>query len=142
MTMKIKPTAIAAAAALVAASCSVPAALAQTAPAAPSAPQQNMQPKGMPQQTLDQHKLKSFAVAYLQVDKIKRRYQPELAKAKNNTERQKIQTEASQKMVAAVNKVDDMNVQEYSSILESAQKNPKLAKELTDEIKKTAQSGQ
>lgn len=141
MTLKIKSAAVAAAAVFVAASCYIPSASAQTAPAAPSTPQQQGAPATGAVKSLDQHKLKSFAVAYLQVDKIKRQYEPELAKAKDSTERQKIQTEANQKMVAAVNQVDDMNVQEYSSILESAQKNPALAKQLTNEIQKTAQSG-
>jgi len=138
--MTTRKSAAIAAAAFAAACLSAPAALAQSAPATPTAPQPSA-PSSSGAQKLDQHKLKSFAVAYLQVDKIKQQYQPQLAKATDTAEKQKIQTEASKKMVAAVNQVDDMNVQEYSSILESAQSDPKLAKQLTDEIQKTAKSG-
>lgn len=137
MTIKLKSTVFAAAAAAAAAGIA-PAALAQSQPAA-KAPPASAQPAPA---RLDGKKLKSFAVAYLQVDKIKREYQPRLQNAGSTAERQKIQTEASQKMVSAVNGVDDMNVQEYSSILASAQQDPKLAKKLTDEIRKTAKSGQ
>ncbi len=136
MSIQLKTTAITAAAVLAAACGFAPAAMAQSAPKAPSMSTQQAPAK------LDQKKLKSFAVAYLQVDKIKRQYQPKLQGAGNKAERQKIRTEASQKMVAAVNGVHDMNVQEYSSILASAQKNPDLAKKLSQEIQKTAKTGQ
>lgn len=95
-----------------------------------------------PTTNLDEGKLKSFAVAYLQVDKIKKEYEPQIQQAKSDTEKEKIRTEASQKMVDAVNAVDGMTVQEYSSILASAQANPDLAQKLTNEINKTAASGQ
>lgn len=136
MISKQKSVAVAAVAGLAMSFGLAPAAMAQSA-----APQtQAMSPDAAPKK-LDEHKLKSFAVAYLQVDKIKRQYQPKLAGAGSTSEKQQIQTEASKKMVAAVNDVDDMDVQEYSHILASAQKNPALAKQLTDEIQKTAKSG-
>lgn len=138
MTIMQKTTAFAAAAGLAVSFAAVPAAMAQTAPSTSS---QSMAP-GSSSPDLDKHKLKSFAVAYLQVDKIKREYQPKLAKAGSKSEKDKIQTEASHKMVAAVNDVDDMNVREYSKILASAQKDPNLAKQLSAEINKTAKSGQ
>ncbi len=134
MTTKLKSTAVATAIAVAAAGTVAPAAMAQAAPKSPPAATQSAPAN------LDRNKLKSFAVAYLEVDKIKRQYQPKLQKAGNEAEQQKIKSEASQKMVSAVNGVKGMNVQEYSSILASAQKDPKLAKQLTTEIEKTAKS--
>ncbi|HET7412522.1 MAG TPA: DUF4168 domain-containing protein [Pararhizobium sp.] len=137
MITRQKAIAVAAAVALGTSFSMVPAAMAQTA--APKTPA--MSPDSAPKK-LDEHKLKSFAVAYLQVDKINRQYQSKIAKAGSQAEKQKIQSEASQKMAAAVNDVDDMSVQEYSRIITSAQRNPSLAKQLTDEIQKVAKSGQ
>lgn len=94
----------------------------------------------VPAPKLDGKKLKSFAVAYLQVDKIKREYQPQLAQAKSDSDKEKIRTEASQKMVEAVNHVEGMSVQEYSAILASAQADPDVAQKLTTEINKQAGS--
>lgn len=136
MNIELKSTALAAVSILAVICSAAPAAMAQSAQKAPKNSAESAPVK------LDQQKLKSFAVAYLQVDRIKRQYQPKLQKATSAAEQQKIKTEASQKMVAAVNGVDGMTVQEYSSILASAQSDPKLAKQLTEEIKQTANSRQ
>lgn len=116
-----------------------------TAAAAPAALAQEAQQPSAPGVTapapatnLDDTKLKSFAVAYLQVDKIKQQYEPQIQKAASDTDKEKIRTEASKKMVDAVNAVDGMSVQEYSAILASAQANPDLAKKLTNSINEAA----
>lgn len=95
-----------------------------------------------PTTNLDDGKLKSFAVAYLQVDKIKKQYEPQIQKAGSDTAKEKIRTEASKKMMDAVNSVQGMSVQEYSSILASAQANPGLAQKLSDKINETASTDQ
>ena len=137
MSRHFKSVASATAIAFVSFAAAAPAALAQDA---------QQQAPGVtapaPATNLDEGKLKSFAVAYLQVDEIKKQYEPQIQQAKSDTEKEKIRTEASQKMVEAVNAVDGMTVQEYSSILASAQADPGLAQKLTNEINKTAGQGQ
>ena len=89
-----------AAAAAVAAGVGTVAAMAQEAAPQQTAPQQQVPaPTG---QQFDDTKLRSFAVAYLEVSKVAQTYQPQLQAAKDPQEQQRIQTEAASGMVKAV----------------------------------------
>jgi hypothetical protein len=78
--------------------------------------------------------LRSFAVAFLEVDAINKAYTPKLQQAATPEEQQQIQEEASQEMVNAVEGSDGISVQEYTSIMQAAQADPELAQKLTDYI--------
>lgn len=83
-------------------------------------------------------KLKSFAVAFLQVDKVTQKYLPRLKQASSKDEQQKIRHEASGEMVKAVEGSSDISVEEYNSIAKSAQTDPQLANKLTGYIREAA----
>ena len=119
-------------------------ALAQDAMPAPSEPQteqpQAQQPSteqpmtGQPSAEYSDETLRSFAVAFLQVDAINREFTPRLQEATTPEEQQQIQEEASQEMVNAVESSDGISVQEYTSIMQAAQADPELAQKLTEYI--------
>lgn len=91
-----------------------------------------------PAQSYDDAKLQSFAVAFLEVDKVKREFAPKLQQAKSEEEQKQIQTEAGQKMVQAVENAEGISVNEYNEIIQSAQADPELAQRLNEIIQKEA----
>ncbi|WP_099868204.1 DUF4168 domain-containing protein [Pararhizobium haloflavum] len=102
----------------------------ETAPAAP-APEMQQQ---APAQDFSDEQLRSFAVAFLEVDQINKQYTPRLQEAGTPEEQQAIQEEASQEMVSAVESSEGISVQEYTSIMQAAQADPALAQTLTEYI--------
>lgn len=105
----------------------------ETAPAQP-APETSTPDASQPAQNFDDDTLRSFAVAFLEVDKINKEYAPRMQEASTPEEQQKVQEEASQEMVTAVEGAEGISVQEYTSIMQAAQVNPDLAKKLTQYI--------
>lgn len=107
----------------------------ETAPAQPSVetPQ--------PSQDYSDETLRSFAVAFLQVDEINRQYTPRLQEATTPEEQQQIQQEASQEMVNAVEGAEGITIQEYTSIMQAAQADPELAQTLTAYIGEASGTG-
>lgn len=102
----------------------------ETTPVAPQAQQQG--PAEYSEETL-----RSFAVAFLQTEKISQEYRPQLQKAQQAQDQarmQELQSEASQKMVDAVEETDGISVQEYTSIMQAAQTDPDLAQKVSDYI--------
>jgi len=87
-----------------------------------------------PAQSYDDATLESFAVAFLEVDKVKREYTPKLQQATSEEEQKQIQTEAGQKMVQAVEGTAGISVEEYNQIIQSAQADPELAQRLNNII--------
>ena len=78
--------------------------------------------------------LRSFAVAFLATEEISQRYQPQLQEAQAAQDQEKmleIQRDASQEMVTAVEGVEGITVQEYTSIMQAAQTDPELAQKVT-----------
>lgn len=139
--IKIRKTAaLALALGLAAAPFSALPALAQTAPAAP----ETAVPLPAPTEAapVDEQKLQSFVVAFLEVNKVGQEYQPRLqAAAADQAEQAKIQEEASQKMVEAVEGTNGITVEEYSTILSSAQTDPQLAGQINEMIRQSAPEG-
>lgn len=105
-----------------------------------AAPQQQV-PAPMGQQ-FDDTKLRSFAVAYLEVSKVAQTYQPQLQAAKDPQEQQRIQTEAASGMVKAVEGAEGITVEEYNSIVDSAQADPTLAQKINGFVQEAAQADQ
>lgn len=130
MTMKLHSRAMLAAVGMtVAAAFSAPAfAQTDTQQTEPS-----MQEKTAPSESFDDAKLESFAVAFLQVDKVRQEYTPKMQSASEG-DQQKIQTEAGQKMIKAVEDAEGISVDEYNTIIQSAQADPELAQRVNNVI--------
>ncbi|MGO4485745.1 DUF4168 domain-containing protein [Rhizobium pisi] len=79
-------------------------------------------------------KLEAFAVAYLQVDKVRQEYSAKIDATKDEAAKQKLQDEAKKQMVDTVQASHDISVEEYSSILTAAQSDPALAKKVLEKI--------
>lgn len=87
-------------------------------------------------------KLEAFAVAYQQVDKVRQEYSAKIGATSGEAAKQKLQTEASEQMVKAVEASPDMSVEEYTSILKAAQNDPALAKKVQEKMGNPAPSQQ
>ncbi|MBB3290908.1 MULTISPECIES: DUF4168 domain-containing protein [Rhizobium] len=87
--------------------------------------------------TVSDQKIEAFAVAYLQVDKIRQEYSAKIGATSDATAKQQLQTEASKQMVQAVQTSPGMSVDEYNAILTAAQKDPALVKRVQDKIQKS-----
>ncbi|MBX4997305.1 DUF4168 domain-containing protein [Rhizobium lentis] len=105
---------------------------AQQPPAQGEAPMQG-QGGGAAAPVSDQ-KLEAFAVAYVQVDKVRQEYSAKIDATKDQAAKQKLQEEAKQQMVSTVQASNDISVEEYSSILTAAQSDPALAKKVLEKI--------
>lgn len=79
-------------------------------------------------------KIEAFAVAYLQVDKVRQEYSAKIGATKDETAKQQLQEEAKKQMVDTVQASPDISVEEYSSILTAAQSDPALAKKVLEKI--------
>ncbi|WP_112723746.1 DUF4168 domain-containing protein [Rhizobium mayense] len=92
--------------------------------------------------TVNDQKIEAFAVAYLQVDKIRQEYSAKIGATQDPTAKQQLQTEASKQMVQAVQTSPGMSVDEYNAILTAAKKDPALVKKVQDKIQKAAPAQQ
>ena len=79
-------------------------------------------------------KIEAFAVAYLQVDKVRQEYSAKIGATKDEAAKQKLQDEAMKQMVDTVEASKDISVEEYSTILTAAQSDPALAKKVLEKI--------
>ena len=79
-------------------------------------------------------KIEAFAVAYVQVDKVRKEYSAKIGATKDEAAKQKLQEEAKKQMVDTVEASKDISVEEYSSILTAAQSDPALAKKVLEKI--------
>lgn len=105
----------------------------QQPPAQGQAPMQGQGGTGAAAPVSDQ-KLEAFAVAYVQVDKVRQEYSAKIDATKDQAAKQKLQDEAKKQMVETVQASNDISVEEYSSILTAAQSDPALAKKVLDKI--------
>ncbi len=99
------------------------------APAAPAAPAV----------AIDDAKLESFVVAFLQVDEINRTYAPQLQAAGTEEEQQQVRPQAGEAMVQAVEGAQGITIEEYNSIIETAQADPELAQQINAKIREAAE---
>jgi len=86
--------------------------------------------------TVSDQKIEAFAVAYLQVDKIRQEYSAKIGATQDPTAKQQLQTEASKQMVQAVQTSPGMSLDEYNAILTAAKKDPALVKKVQEKIQK------
>lgn len=88
--------------------------------------------------TLDDGKLKSFAVAFLEVSRVGQEYRGRIEAAGTSEDQQQLEREAGKKMVDAVNASQGISVDEYNSIIEAAQADPGLAQRINGHITEVA----
>jgi hypothetical protein len=87
-------------------------------------------------------KIEAFAVAYLQVDKVRQEYSAKVGATPDAAAKQKLQSEASQHMVQAVEASPGISLEEYNAILTAAQNDPALVKRVQDKLQKSAPAQQ
>ncbi|WFU06953.1 DUF4168 domain-containing protein (plasmid) [Rhizobium sp. CB3171] len=87
---------------------------------------------------ISDQKIEAFAVAYLEVDKIRQEYATKIEAASDATVKQDLRSEARKQMIQAVQTSPNISVDEYNAILAAAQKNPVLVKKLEDKLQKSA----
>ncbi|EJB07791.1 DUF4168 domain-containing protein [Rhizobium redzepovicii] len=103
-------------------------------PAQGQAPMQGQSGGTAAPAAVSDQKLEAFAVAYLQVDKVRQEYSAKIGATKDEAGKQKLQAEAKKQMVDTVEASKDISVEEYSSILTAAQSDPALAKKVLEKI--------
>ncbi|MCV9961316.1 DUF4168 domain-containing protein [Pararhizobium sp. BT-229] len=101
-------------------------------------PQATQPMQGTAPATISDQKIEAFAVAYLQVDKVRQDYAAKIGAEKDAVNKQKLQNEANQQMINAVEKSPDMSLDEYKTIITAAQTNPDVAKKVQEKLKTTA----
>ncbi|RVI30929.1 DUF4168 domain-containing protein [Sinorhizobium meliloti] len=83
---------------------------------------------------ISDQKIEAFAVAYLQVDKVRQEYSTKIGATTDEAAKAKLQNEASQEMVKAVETAPNMSVEEYTTILKAAQSDPALAQKVQEKL--------
>ncbi|MEO3385810.1 DUF4168 domain-containing protein [Mesorhizobium sp. CAU 1741] len=91
---------------------------------------------------IDEGKLQSFAVAFLEVTKVTQSYQPQIEAAATPEDQQRLQQEAGERMIQAVSDSDDITVDEYNQIIQAAQADPELAQRINTHISEAAEGQQ
>lgn len=91
---------------------------------------------------ISDQKIEAFAVAYLQVDKVRQDYSAKLGATPDTAAKQKLQTEASKQMMQTVAATPGISVDEYSAILTAAQNDPTVAKRVQEKLQKSAPAQQ
>jgi hypothetical protein len=112
-----------------------PSAFAQEAPTAPP----GLEAPAAQTPAVDDQKLQSFTVAFVEVEKIKQEYTERLQSAATTEEEEQIRNEAGERMLQAVESTDGISVDEYNEIVQSAQADPEFAQRLSEVIQQTGQ---
>lgn len=107
---------------------------AQASPPAQAQPPMQAQSGNGATAAVSDQKIEAFAVAYLQVDKVRQEYSAKIGATKDEAAKQQLQEEAKKQMVDTVQASPDISVEEYSSILTAAQSDPALAKKVLEKI--------
>lgn len=76
----------------------------------------------------------AFAVAYVEVMEIGMAFEQQMETAETDEDLTGIQFEAQQQMVAAVEGIDGITVDEYNAVLTAAQADPALADQIQGEV--------
>jgi len=117
-------------------------ALAQQETAPQAAPTQTPTPAPAPGAVapVDEAKLRSFAVAFLEVNKVAQTYKPQFDAAKDDKEKQRIQAEATKGMAKAVESSKGITVEEYNQIVDTAQTNPDVAQQINTYLREAVEA--
>lgn len=97
-------------------------------------------PAAQPGKNYTDTDLKSFAVAVLEVNRIKQAYLPKFQSAATPKEQMDVQNKATVEMEKAVSK-QGMTVDKYQEILAHAQNNPEVADKVNALIKESETKG-
>ncbi|MDW5312842.1 DUF4168 domain-containing protein [Rhizobium sp. PL01] len=100
-------------------------------------PQATQPMQGTAPAAISDQKIEAFAVAYLQVDKVRQDYAAKISAEKDAVNKQKLQNEANKQMINAVEKSPGMSLDEYKTVITAAQTNPDVAKKVQDKLKTT-----
>jgi uncharacterized protein involved in copper resistance len=107
--------------------------------AAPQATPESVQPAA-PNTALSDEKLQAFAVAYLQVDKVRKDYSAKIGTTTDAAAKQKLQNEANQQMVKAVETSPGMSINDYKTIITAAQSDPTIARKVQQKLQTAPQA--
>ena len=110
------------------------------APAAPALAQVQTTPPGpstAPAANIPDHKLDAAAVAIQRVAKLSQDYQEQIAAAPPN-DKERIAKQANTEMVKAVTD-QGLSVDEYNTIVDTAQKDPKVHEKILQRLKPATQ---
>ncbi len=109
-----------------------------TQPRTPQAGASQAAPQAqIPQAALTDEKLKAFAVAYLQVDKVRQDYTQKIGTTTDAAAKQKLQNEANQQMIKAVETSPGMSLNDYKTIITAAQSDPTVARKVQENLQKS-----
>jgi len=97
---------------------------------------------GSQQQTVNpsEDKLEAVAKAYVKVQAVQQEYEPKIQAAQQPEQAKQLQDEARGKMVKAVSDTDGITVDEYSQIMQAAQRDEQLRARLIQHIQKQPHS--
>ena len=82
----------------------------------------------------DQETIDAFAAAQVRIDEIRASYTPQFQAAETDDERQKINEQAVQEMVAAVRQAPNITVEEYDAVVQAANQDAELAERINQAI--------
>lgn len=91
---------------------------------------------------ISEKKIEAFAVAYLQVDKVRQDFAVRIGAEKDAVAKQKLQNEANKQMINAVEKSPGMSLDDYKTIVTAAQTNPEVARKVQEKLQTAAPAAQ
>lgn len=83
---------------------------------------------------ISDQKIEAFAVAYLEVQKVRQDYSAKIEATPDANAQQQLQAEAGQKAVQAVENSPNMSVNEYNTILAAAEKDPAILQKVNEKL--------
>ncbi|MBD9650685.1 DUF4168 domain-containing protein (plasmid) [Ensifer sp. PDNC004] len=119
-----------------------PASALEIAQAETTQPTQGQAGNKAPDAAISDQKIEAFAVAYLQVDKVRQEYSAKIEATSDAAAKKDLETEASKKMVETVQASPTISIEEYSAILTAAQSDPAVAKKVQAKLQDTAPAQQ
>lgn len=90
-------------------------------------------------QQFSDEKIEAFAVAALEVSKIRKSYVGQIQQAETEEQRKQLAEQATGEMVAAVEASPGITTDEYNAIIQAARTDQALAQRINEQIKSTAQ---
>jgi Domain of unknown function (DUF4168) len=105
----------------------------------PFAEQGRSQESPKQQRSVSDNQLRAFAKVYVEVEKIRRTYEPRLKEANNAEESKQIQIEAVSKMLGALTK-EGLTEESYREIFDIARADEGLRKKLIELINEESKS--
>ncbi|MGV6875040.1 DUF4168 domain-containing protein [Pseudochelatococcus sp. B33] len=87
-----------------------------------------------PAAAISDQKIEAFAVAYLEVQKVRQDYSARIEATPDANAQQQLQAEAGQKAVQAVENSPNISVNEYNTILTAAEKDPVLLQKVNEKL--------